>query len=66
MTQRIFTSGPLTNDQIRAAYDRAAELKVWIRPWDEGRAVDGSTFKWGVQGGVFAVRKMLEFLRSMD
>lgn len=65
MVRRIFTSGFLTNEQIKSVYDHAAKLGVQVRPWNEGPAFDRSTFKWAAQGGILAVAKMIRFLRSL-
>lgn len=65
MVRRIHLSGRLSNEQIKAIYEHAAKLGVAIRPWNEGPAADRSTFRWAAQGGIFAVGKMMKFLRSL-
>lgn len=65
MVRRIHLSGHLSNEQIKAIYDFAAKVGVAIRPWNEGPAADRSTFKWAAQGGYFAVRKIMKFLRTL-
>lgn len=63
--RRIFTTGPLTDAQIKAIYDKAAQLKVDVGLWQDAIGPGRSSFKWAVHGGLFAGRKMVQFLRSL-
>lgn len=65
MGRRIFTTGPLTDAQIKAIYATAAKLKVDVGLWQDAIGPNRSSFKWAVEGGFFASRKMLEYLRSL-
>lgn len=63
--RRIFTTGPLTDEQIKAIYDTAAKLKVDVGLWQNTPAPDRSSFQWAAHGGMLATRKMVQYLRSL-
>lgn len=63
--RRIFTTGPLTDAQITAIYDTAAKLKVDVGLWQDAIGPGRSSFKWAAHGGIFATRKMVQYLQSL-
>jgi hypothetical protein len=65
MGRRIFTTGPLTDAQIKAIYATAEKLKVGVGLWQDTPGPNRSSFKWAVEGGMLASRKMLKYLRSL-
>lgn len=63
--RRIFTTGPLTNEQITAIYAQAAKLGVDVGLWQDTPAVDRSSFRWAVHGGLIAGQRMVKYLTSL-
>lgn len=63
--RRIFTTGPLTDAQIKAIYAMAAKLKVDVGLWQDAIGPGRSSFKWAVHGGLIAGQKMVRYLQSL-
>jgi hypothetical protein len=64
MGNRIFTTGPITNAQIKAIYEHAAKLGVSIAPWQDHLGPNRSWFKWSVEGGWIRGAKMIKYLKT--
>ncbi len=65
MPRRFYTTGRLTDAQIALIYATAERLKIGVVLWQNTPAPDRSSFKWAVEGGVFAVWKFLKFLAAL-
>lgn len=64
MARRIIKTGFITNEQIAAIYQRAAELGVSIAPWQNHLGPNRSWFQWAVDGGIFRSAKMVRYLKT--
>lgn len=65
MGRRIFFSGRITNDQIKAIYAAAEKIGVTVAPWQDHLGTDRAWFKWAISGGPLAVRRMIKFLKTL-
>jgi hypothetical protein len=65
MSRRIFTTGPLTDAQIKGIYAVAEKLKVGVGLWQDTPGPSRSSFRWAVEGSILRVGKMVKYLRSL-
>jgi hypothetical protein len=66
MAQKIYTTGPLTDAQIKLIYSTADEMDVTVGLWQNTPAPDRSSFQWSVVGGMLATGKFVKFLAELS
>ena len=66
VAKTIFTTGGLSDAQIKAIYALAEKMKVGVNLYGNTPAPDRSSFTWLVKGGFFTVRKFVKYLRTLS
>jgi hypothetical protein len=65
VAKKIFTTGGLTDAQIKRIYALAEKMNAGISLYGNTPAPDRSSFTWLVQGGVVSVWKVMKHLKTL-